>query len=134
VEAPVKPATSDRRRWFILVFALVIIGLGWYLARALREAQSAVPLEVPQAAEMTTAEFDEAESEYVASLKTKNEREAFEKGKVLYATKAQTWGQDTRNMGESNYAESQSFSRRETEAFAMGLHFAHGKAHNSSGQ
>lgn len=134
MEAPATSATPHRRRFLCLVLVLAILGLGWHLAGTLRETQSAVPREIPQAATLTAAEFNEAEREYVSSLKTKGERDAFAKGKILYATRTQTWGQDTQNMGESDYAESQGFSRREAEVFAMGLHFAHGQAHKSSGQ
>ena len=134
MENPTVPQKPTRKRWAMIGLVCLVVALGWYLLRALREAQSAVPSVVPQAAEMTALEFNDAEKTYIASLKTGGEREAFEKGKVLFATKSKTWGQDTRNMGESVYAESQGFSRREAEAFAMGLHFAHGQAQHAVAQ
>ena len=82
----------------------------------------------PPTAALGAAGLERARQEYVDSLRGRGERGAFEQGYAMGKAGTATWGPGPRNLGDSGFAGAQSYTRRQSEAFAMGIHFANEEA------
>lgn len=108
----------------ILVTGVLVVA---FIVRAKLNATT-LPETLPYADRMTHDGLLKEEAEYLSRLRNRRESEAFHKGRIMEITRRKTWGGDAENLGESGYAESQGYGRREREAFAMGIHFAQEEA------
>jgi len=112
------------------IAAALLVGAGFAIAFLLRvrQNQTTIPGELPYAETLSYDELLKAKAEYLGGLRNRREVEAFHMGRVIEITRRKTWGDDSENLGESGYAESEQLGSREREAFAMGIHFAQEEA------
>jgi len=117
-----------RERVALVVLSVVLVALAAGGARRLLYGfrDTTIPERMPVATELTAEGMGTAKQAYLSSLKSEKELVAFYEGYKMQQAKLElSGGKGDINLGESHFTEEQQMTARETEAYAMGIHFAH---------